>query len=150
MKLQNKKGWLARDFVISVILFAGVIGLFSLTVVSIANNYGRTDIVDEGFNTRYNQILNLTQANKNMFKSVTSPQGLTLQGTFDIAFGATFTVIQLVFGTLLNFESIPANFISQFTFVDSNVLVIVFNIILTVITITLVFVWLSSISRGRL
>jgi hypothetical protein len=148
--MKNKKGFLARDWVIATVLFAGVIGLFSIALVGIANNYGRSDIVDSQFNERYNKLMELTNNKNSMFQSVTSGQGLTLQGTFDIAFGSTFTVIQLVFGSIVTYETVAANFVSDFTFLDSQVLIILFNIGIIIITITLVFVWLSSISRGRL
>lgn len=150
MMIKNKKGFLVRDYVIATVLFAAIIGLFSITVVSIANNYGRNDIVNSGFNAKYNKLVELTSSKNKMFNAVRSGQGLTLQGTFDIAFGATFTVIQLVFDSVIMYEQVAANFISDFTFIDSGVLIILFNVGFIIITTILVFVWLSSISRGRL
>lgn len=147
----QKKGFLARDWVVATVLFAGVIALFSISVLSIANNYGRSDIVDANFNKNYNKLTDLTNDKTKMFNSVQSGQGLTLQGTFDIAFGSTFTVIQLVFGSVIMYESVAASAVTDFAPIfDAGVLVIIFNIGITIITITLVFVWLSSISRGRL
>lgn len=147
----QKKGFLARDWVIAAVLFAGVIALFSISVLSIANNYGRSDIVDANFNNNYNKLTDITNDKTKMFASVQSGQGLTLQGTFDIAFGATFTVIQLVFGSVITYETIAASFITDFSPIfEAKVLVIIFNIGMTIIIVTLVFVWLSSISRGRL
>lgn len=149
--MKQKKGFLARDWVIATVLFAGIIGLFSISLLSIANNYGRSDIIDPNFNSNYNKLTELTNNKNKMFDSVRSGQGLTLQGTFDIAFGSTFTVIQLVFGSIITYETVAASFVTDFAPIfDAGVLVIMFNIGITIITVTLVFVWLSSISRGRL
>jgi hypothetical protein len=148
--IRNKKGFLARDWVIAFVLFSAVIALFTLSVVGVANNYGRSDMVDSGFQSRYNKMVSLTNDKNTMLNSVRSGQGLTLAGTFDIAFGATFTVIQLVFSSIISFEMIGANLVSDLApFIDPSVLVILVNVLITCITVTIVFVWLSSISRGR-
>jgi hypothetical protein len=153
MKFKQKKGFLARDWVVAIVLFAGVISLFSISVLSIANNYGRSDIVNSDFNAKYNKLIDLTNDKNKMFNSVRSGQGLSLQGTFDIAFGSTFTVIQLVFGSVIMYETVAASFVTDYgsnSIFDAGVLVILFNLGITIITVILVFVWLSSISRGRL
>ena len=77
-------------------------------------------------------------------------EGLSYKGVFAVAFTATFTVIQLVFSTLALAGSLPLKIIKDFTFIDSTVAASFFVLGLAVITTTIVFVWVSSVSRGKL
>ena len=66
-----------------------------------------------------------------------------------MAFQSTFTVIQMVFQTLNLFGDMSSNFAEDFG-VDPSVVRITFLIALSILTTIIVFVWISSISRGRI
>ncbi len=150
MKLQriNKKGFLTRDFVQAGILFTGIVALMVLMVGGIADEYDNTDIVSEEFSTNYDQLTSVTDNIETIRKTTTSGSGLSFRGLFDVAFGAAFTGIQLVFSTLTLFGSVMSNFAQDFG-VPKAVADILFIIGFSIITVVLIFVWLSSISRGK-
>ena len=150
MKLQriNKKGFLTRDFVQAGILFTGIVALMVLMVGGIADEYDNTDIVSEEFSTNYDQLTSVTDNIETIRKTTTSGSGLSFRGLFDVAFGAAFTAIQLVFSTLTLFGSVMSNFAQDFG-VPKAVADILFIIGFSIITVVLIFVWLSSISRGK-
>ncbi len=146
--INNKKGFLTRDFVIASIVLMGVIALFIVMVQGFADNYGRQDLVDEDFSATYNRLNNVTSGVSVILETTRSGTGLSFRGAFDVAFGAAFTAIQLVFSTLGLMQNVFINFAADFGIpvAISNILFIVgFSVITTV----LIFVWLSSISRGK-
>lgn len=149
----NKKGFLPRDFFIAVTIFVGVVGIFSLMVVGVSQNYPQTNIVDPTFQQRYNaamaQQANWTEIIRN---STLSNEGLTFQGAFNVAFGSTFTAIRIIFSSLSSFSLIVSSITNDLTGLnfDPNIILAAVGIFITVITIILLFVWLSSVMRGRI
>jgi hypothetical protein len=149
MKLNFKKGWVLRDFVVAGIFLTGVIAFFVLFIAGISTEYNQPDLVSSSFAENYDKLENITDKVDVMRSSIASGEGLSLVGSFDIAFTATFTVIQLVFSTLALVATMPIKVISDFTFIDQKVLTTFFIIVLSIITTILVFVWISSISRSK-
>tara|TARA_Y100000310_G_scaffold289130_1_gene315305 strand:- start:744 stop:1196 length:453 start_codon:yes stop_codon:yes gene_type:complete len=149
MKFNFKKGWVLRDFVVAGIFLTGVIALFALFIAGISSEYDQPELVSASFSENYNKLENITDRVDVMRSSIASGEGLSLIGSFDIAFTATFTVIQLVFSTLALVATMPIKVISDFTFIDQKVLTTFFIIVLSIITTILVFVWISSISRSK-
>jgi hypothetical protein len=150
MKFQQKKGFLLRDFVIVGILFGLIIALFILQVASIADNYNNTDIINENFAKHYNKLqTNLDQLDTSN-KAVTGSGGLNLVGTFNIAFNSVFTVVAMVWDGIQIYTGMAGNLASDFTFLDANVINKILTSIIAMITAYLIFVWISSVSRGKL
>lgn len=147
--MMNKKGYLTRDFIIAGIFLMGVIALMVLMVQDLAINYDREDLVDEDFKEKYDKLEDVTEPVKTLLAEVSSPEGLSFKGVFDVAFGAAFVGITLIFGIISLFGSVFINVIADFAF-NSKIGTIAFTIGLSAITVTLIFVWLSSISRGRI
>ncbi|KKN17071.1 hypothetical protein LCGC14_0969490 [marine sediment metagenome] len=148
--IQFKKGWVTRDFVIAGLLFTGIIAMFVLFVGGMASEYNQPDLVSSSFSSNYDQLGEISNKVEVMRATTAAGEGLSLIGAFDIAFTATFTVIQLVFSTLALAGSIPAKIIIDFTFIDSTVAANFFILGLAVLTTTIVFVWISSVSRGKI
>ena len=101
--MKNKKGFLLRDVVLSAVLFFGVIALFVILVVNMANNYNRPDIVNPSFSNNYNKLYQLTTGSNGIDvtqSSVKGTSGLQLQGNFDVAFSSMWTVLNLVWATV--------------------------------------------------
>ena len=150
MRIKTKKGWIARDFVIAGLLFSAIITFFALYFTSLSLTYGNNNLVSESFSQNYDKLSNIGDKVESMRSSVATGEGLSFIGIFDVAFTATFTVIQLVFSTLSLIATIPAQMIVDFTFIDSIVIADFFILILAIITTTLVFVWISSVSRSKI
>jgi len=150
MKTINKKGFLPRDFVVAALLFSGMIALTVLIIAGMAAEYDNTDIVNEDFAETYDQLDLTLQGVGTMQNSSTSNEETGFIGTFDVVFGATFTVIQLVFDSLGLYGDMASSISSDFSFIDSQVIQILFFVGLGIITTLLVFAWISAISRGKL
>lgn len=150
MKLKriNKKGFLTRDFVQAGILFTGIIALMVIMVGGIADEYGNTDIVSEDFSANYDRLTSITENVETIRNTTTSSSGLSFKGAFNVAFTSAFTAIQLVFSTLTLLGSVMSNFALDFG-VPKVVADLLFIIGFSIITVVLIFVWLSSISRGK-
>lgn len=147
--IKNKKGFLTRDFVISGIFLMGVVAVMILMVQGFAQNYGRGDLVDEDFAENYDQLGNVTDSVGIILNTTRSGTGLSFRGAFDVTFGAAFTAIQLVFSTLGLMQNVFINFSVDFG-IPTAVANILFIVGFSVITVTLIFTWLSSISRGKI
>lgn len=144
----NKRGYLTRDFVQAGLLLTGVVAIMVLMVAGIAAEYDNTTIVDPSFSENYDKLSDITDNVEIIRETTTSGEGLSFRGAFDVAFGAAFTGIQLVFSTLTLLGSVVSNFSQDFG-VPKAVADLLFTIGLSIITVVLIFVWLSSISRGR-
>lgn len=147
--MMNKKGFLTRDFVIAGIFLMGVIALMILMIQGIAINYDRTDLIDEGFSSSYDQLSNVTDNVGTILETTRSGSGLSFKGAFDVTFGAAFTAIQLVFSTLGLMQNVFINFATDFG-IPTAIANILFIVGFSIIAVTLIFVWLSSISRGKI
>ncbi len=148
--LQFKKGWVTRDFVIAGLLFTGVISMFVLFVGGMAAEYNQPGLVSATFTDNYDKLGEISDKVEVMRSTTAAGEGLSLIGAFDIAFTATFTVIQLVFSTLALAGTIPAKVIVDFTFIDSTVAANFFVLGLAILTTSIVFIWISSVSRGKI
>ena len=148
--LQFKKGWITRDFVIAGLLFTGIISMFVLFIAGMAAEYNQPDLVSSSFSENYNKLGDISDKVDIMFETTSAGEGLSLVGAFDIAFTATFTVIHLVFSTLVLAGSLPVNIIIDFTFIDSTVAASFFVLGVAILTTYIIFIWLSSVSRGKI
>ena len=148
-KITSKKGALTRDFVMAAVLFSGVVALFVLGIAGISNEYDSTLLVDEEFSQNYDKLAGLTDGIKVTRSAAADTGGLSFIGTFDVAFQSTFTVIQMVFSSLDLFGGMSDSFAGYFD-LDPTVMRIAFVIALSLLTILIVFLWISSISRGKL
>lgn len=155
INLKSKKGWLIRDFIIAGVLFGLVLALFILAIGDTSNNYSNIagvnhDVVSPSFAAHYSQFDNIINKANGMTSAVQGSGGLSIIGTFDIAFNSVFTVIKLVWDTILIYTNI-ATFIPQdFPFLSFGPISIFLSAMLGIISIYLIFVWLSSIMRGKI
>jgi len=42
----NKKGWVARDFIIAMLIFSGALAIFVVMIGSLANDYDNPDVIN--------------------------------------------------------------------------------------------------------
>lgn len=146
----KKRGFLTRHFVVAAIIFGGIIALYVLFVGGTAAENDRDDLVSDSFAIHYDQLTNVTDDVESIRETTLSGEGLSFRGLFDVTFGAAFTAIQLVFSSLALFGDMTANVIADFTFLDARAVKIFFTVATSVVTTILIFVWLSSISRGKI
>lgn len=150
MKFKQKKGFLIRDFVVVGILFGLIVGLYILQVASLADNYNNTEIVSESFATHYSNLQSNLDKLDTSYRAVKGSGGLNLYGTFNIAFNSVFTVIAMVWDSVNIYTSMGASLTSDFTFLDSTVTNLVIQAVIAIIVVYLIFIWVSSVSRGKI
>lgn len=147
--MMNKKGFIARDFVLAMLLFSGIIAMAVIAVNSHANDYNNPNVIDEDFSDNFDRFENSTSTATELFDSARSKEGLSLVGTFDVLFSSTFVIISLVF------DSVGAVFEQVSTFgsyfgIPSAVSRVFFSILLAALSILIVFIIISSVSRRDL
>ncbi len=147
--MMDKKGYLTRDFVIAGIFLMGIIAIMILMVQSVADNYNNSDLIDEDFSANYDKLSNVTDNVGTILETTRSGSGLSFKGAFDATFGAAFTAIQLVFSTLGLMQNVFINFATDFG-IPTAIANILFIVGFSIIAVTLIYVWLSSISRGKI
>jgi len=52
----NKKGWVARDFIIAMLVFSGVLAMFVVMIGSVANDYDNTNIISPDFSDKFDKF----------------------------------------------------------------------------------------------
>jgi len=147
--MKNKKAFLARTWMIAFITGVAVIALSYLMAQGLATEYDNIDVIDPTFRTTYDRYSDLQGDVDSMFEEASSEEGLTVVGTLTVLFGATFTIIQLIFGSLL----LPGAMLRQFSLdvgAPAAVANILFTLPLVIITVMIVLVIISSVSRGRM
>lgn len=150
MMFKQKKGFLLRDFVIVSIIFGMVISLYIIQVASIAQNYNNQDIISAEFQSHYSTLnTNLALLN-NANKAVQGSGGLNLIGTFNVAFNSVFTVIVMIWDSILIYTGMASSMANDFTFLDRTTLLLFLSGLVAILTAYLIFVWLSSVSRGKI
>jgi hypothetical protein len=155
IKLQQKKGFLIRDFVIAGILFGLVLALFVFAIADTSNNYSNIpgvnhEVVSPSFANHYSQFDSIINKANAMTSAVQGSGGLSLIGTFDVAFNSVFTVIKLIWDTVLIYTNLAKWIPQDFTFISASPVTLFLSAMLGIISIYLIFVWLSSIMRGKI
>jgi|SRR6056297_376460 len=142
----NKKGFLARDWVVAAILFSGIIALLVLGVGSVADNYDKENITSDSFQDKFDKFENNTKLAQSMWNQSSGEGGLSTVGTFDVLFKATFGVISLVFDSVKIAGQQMFSFIGYFG-VPSEVGLLFFTILSSILAVLIVFIVISSVSR---
>jgi len=143
---------LARDFIVVLMLFGLFSGVGYLIVEDISSSERGYDVVnmsDENYRARYDTLLDTTDNVKQMQTAASSKEGLTIWSVFTTMFSATFTVIGLVFGSIGTAILTVKNFGLDLG-MSEKLINVVAGAILTILTSLIVFIVISSISRGRL
>ncbi len=130
----------------SLVLFGGIIALIVIMVGALADNYDNTDVVSEEFADSFDNYEETTQYAGDMFDSASGEGGISTVGTFDILFKSTFAVISLVFTSVENFGGQMLSFVGFFD-IPTEVGFVFFGILGALITVMIVFIIISSVSR---
>lgn len=149
MKLTQKRGFLLRDFVVVGLIFGIVVAMYVISVASIANNYNNQAMINPSFASHYSKLSdNLAKLNIG-YSAVQGSGGLNLIGTFNVAFNSVFTVVAMVWDGILIYTGMAANVASDFSFLDKSTVIMFLGGVIAILTTYLIFIWLSSVSRGK-
>jgi len=143
---------LARDWIIILILFGLTTGVGFMIVADIASvesGYGVENMTDESYRERYDTLTDTTEDIYLMQNATSSEEGLSVVSTYTTMFKSTFSVIGLVFGSF-DVARLTMNNLAQDIGMDSNLANLFFGAILTIIISIIIFVILSSITKGRI
>jgi hypothetical protein len=145
--MKNKNGeFLARDWVIAAILFSGIIGLLVLQVESLSNTYDVENITSDEFSEKFDKFDEHTGYAQSMWNQTTGEGGLSTIGTYEILFKSTFGVINLVFTSVTTVGSQMFGFTEYFG-IPSEVGFLFFTILASLLSVIIVFIVISSVSR---
>lgn len=143
---------LARDLIIMLILFGLVSGVGYLIVVDISSSESGYDIpnmTDESYQSRYDTLTNSSRQIYEMQNATTSKEGMSVFSTYTTMFKSTFSIIGLVFGSFGMTTAVMSNF-AQDLGMPSALANLVIGGLLVILICVVVFVVVSSVSRGRL
>ena len=146
--VQNKKAWVARDFIIAMLIFSGVIALYVVMVGSIANDYDNPNVIDPEFSAQFDQFSEDTERAGEMWNATTSEGGLSLVGTADLLFFSTFRVISLVFSSVVAAGQQLASFGSFFG-IPTEITAIFMVLVFSILTVSIIFIIISSVRSGK-
>jgi len=147
-KIYNKRGWVARDFIIAMLIFSGVLALFVVMIGSAANDYSNPNVIDPEFSESFDKFSEDTARAGEMWNATTSEGGLSLVGTADLLFFSTFRVISLVFTSVVAAGQQLASFGTYFgipTAISAIFMVLIFSIL----TVSIIFIIISSVRSGK-
>jgi len=148
----NKKGMLARDWIIVLILFGVITGIGALVVVDMADSstgYNVTNMTDEDFQERYDTLSDTTGDVYKMQNVTASGEGISVISTYTTVFKATFSIISIIFGSFGLANAAMINFAQDFG-VPSVIANVIFPALLVIIITIIIFVIISSVSKGRM
>ena len=147
--MMNKRAFATKDFVIATLLFSTIILLFSLGIASMQGNYqDNPNIIDQDYADTYSRGQEDLDDINTMRETALSGEGLTFRGTFDVTFGSFFTVMQLIFGSLVAWGTIVVFLPITFGILDSTIFTIVMDLALAIITVVLVFRLVNAVGRN--
>lgn len=150
MKLINdKRGWSARDWVVTVIIFSALIALGFLLVTDMATTYNNPDIIDPEFSENYDKLNENTQDIDEMYEAATSEEGLKVVGTLTLLFKSFTTIASIIITSPLIVAGQVASFGQDFG-IPRQVTFILFTVLLSLITAILVLIIIASITQRRL
>jgi len=143
---------LGRDWVIVLVLFGLISGVGYFIVEDMAsssNGYDVDNMSDASYSERYDTLTNTSQTIYQMQNATSSKEGLSIVSVFTTVFSSTFTIIGLIFGSFGMATTTMSNFAIDIG-MPSALANFISNGILVIIIALIVFIVISSVSRGRL
>lgn len=149
MEWNKKAKMLARDWVVAAILFSGIIALLVFQVGSLVDEYDTPNVTSAEFSEQFDKFDENTGTAQEMWEKTSGEGGLSTVGTFDILFKSTFGVISLVFTSVTTVGSQMFGFTEYFG-IPSEVGFLFFTLLMTILSVIIVFIIISSVSRRDL
>ena len=146
-QIMNRKGqFLARDWIISLILFSGVVSLIVLMIAAGADTYNTPGIVNEEIQNDFGNLQNTTDIAAAAFEASSEKGALSVGTSFGLLFNAGFTVISLVFNSVGLATAWLGSF-GELLGIPTEVSAVLFSILISIVMVILVFVIISTTTR---
>lgn len=146
-RLKEKRGqFLARDYVISIILFSGIMSLLVLMIASGADTYDNPGIINSDVEADFANLEDTTDIASSAFEAASEKGGLSVATSFGLIFNAGFTVISLVFNSVGISVSWLASF-GELVGIPTVISAALFSVLIAVLMTVLVFVIISTTTR---
>lgn len=146
---KNKKAETSTtDFIISMILFSGIIALLVISANNLSTKYS-SNITSEDFSEKFNKFENNTNIAKSMWDKTTGEGGLSTIGSLELLFASTVQVISLVFSSVTLAGSQMFSFTEYFG-IPSNVGFIFASILFAILMVFVIFRVINSLNRRDL
>jgi len=150
MEIKNKKAETnTMSWIISIILLSGVIALLVLLPQTLSNNYNVDGITSDEFSNNFNTFDENTQTAQNMWESVNNDEGLSTIGSLELLFSSTVGIIKLILSSVITTTTQMFSFTEYFG-VPSQVGFIFFTILLSILSVFIVFKIINSLNRRDL
>jgi len=150
MEIKNKKAETnTMSWIISIILLSGVIALLVLLPQTLSNNYNVDGITSDEFSNNFNTFDENTQTAQNMWESVNNDEGLSTIGSLELLFSSTVGIIKLILSSVITTTTQMFSFTEYFG-VPSQVGFIFFTILLSILSVFIVFKIINSLYRRDL
>jgi len=149
MEIRNKKGFLARDYLVAMVVGVALIGLLYLMVQGMGTEYDNLDVINSSFNSSYNKFGELSDSAYELYSEASSDEGLSLVGSATLVFKSTTTIINLILETLL----LPGDLLRQFALdsgAPSPIAEILFILPIVVILIIVTLAVISAITQRKI
>ncbi len=138
---------MAKDFIVAMLIFSGVLALLVVMIGSFANDYDNPNVIDPEFSAKFDKFDNDTARIGSMWSALNAKDGLSLIGTAEVLFSSTLQVISLIFSSVTAAGKQIAGFGEYFgipTAISQIFLVLIF----ATLTVYIVFIILNSTKSG--
>lgn len=142
----NKKGFTPRQYVVAMLVFGAVIALAYIMIGSMAVEYDAPGIVDANFNEHYNNLNEQTEDVQSMLDASSSTSGFNILGTAEILLSSTFSIINIIFGSLSTLRGQLAHIGTDFG-IPSEVSVIVLTALGAILTVFIIFGIVNAVNK---
>lgn len=137
------------DWVMAAVLFSGVIALLVLQAGAMVDTYNAENVTSEEFSNKFDKFTDNTNLAGQMWNQTSGEGGLSTIGTFEILLKATMGVISLVLTSVTLAGTQMFGFTEYFG-IPSEVGFLFFTLLLTLLTIAIIFRVLSGINRSEI
>lgn len=143
---------LVRDYVIAIVLFGIIVGIGALIVVDMAGTdtgYGVENMTNPSFQDRYDTLTESAKDIHSMQNATSSGSLMQAISPYTSMFKATISIIKIVFDSF-GMVITTINNILEDIGVPSELANLAGGGIILIIIATVIFIIVSSVSRGRL
>jgi len=142
----KKAAWTLRMWVISLLVLSAIISLAYVMVGNLATTYSTPGIVDSSFSENYDKFAEQTSMMTDIKNATMGEGGLSIINTADLFFGATISVVRLVFGSIATVTSQVFSFGVDFG-IPTEIWGIVGTLLVMIITVLVIFAIINAINK---
>lgn len=145
--MTGKRGWVAKDFIVGMLVFVLITSLMYLMTADLSSNYDNQNVINTSFSSHYGQVATLDNKVSKMWNASTGPKSLTPVGTVLPMLQMVFTVIPIIFDSMGIVSNVFVNFGNDFG-VPSQISGLVFPLLLMILSVIIIFVVINATKYG--